>query len=102
MAMLSQLGPLAGMAGGAVGGGDTEVLLTMLKSRRIQDRIIETHQLTQGKDGEVSMEQARQGLSSATAVSLGRKDGVITISVEDESPEKAAVMSNDYVVELEQ
>lgn len=102
MAMLSQLGPLAGMAGGAVGGGDTEVLLTMLKSRRIQDRIIETHQLTQGKDGEVSMEQARQGLSSATAVSLGRKDGVITISVEDESPEKAAVMANDYVVELEQ
>lgn len=101
MAMLSQLGPLAGMAGGAVGGGDTEVLLTMLKSRRIQDRVITAHQLTQGDEGELTMEQSRGMLSGATLVSLGRKDGVIRISVENESPEKAAAIANDYVVELE-
>ena len=101
MAMLSQLGPLAGMAGGAMGGGDTEVLLTMLKSRRIQDRVITAHQLTQGDEGELTMGKAREMLSGATSVSLGRKDGVITISVENESPEKAAAIANDYVMELE-
>lgn len=102
MSMLSQLGPLAGMAGVGLGGGsDTEVLMTMLKSRRVQDQIIAKHKLTKSKDGDLSMEQARLGLSGATAASLGRKDGVITISVEDESPEKAAEMANDYVDELE-
>ncbi len=102
MSMLSQLGPLAGMAGVGLGGGsDTEVLMTMLKSRRVQDQIIGKHKLTKSKDGDLSMEQARLGLSGATAASLGRKDGVITISVEDESPEKAAKIANDYVAELE-
>ena len=98
MSMLSQLGPLAGMAGG---GGETEVLLTMLKSRRIYDRVIEKLQLTNTQDGDVSMESARGRLSGATTVSLGRKDGVVTISVKDESPKNAAEIANCYVVELE-
>lgn len=102
MSMLNQLGPLAGMAGAGLGGGsDTEVLMTMLKSRRVQDQIIAKHKLTKSKGGELSMEQARKGLSGATAASLGRKDGVITISVKDRSPNKAAEMANDYVTELE-
>ena len=103
MSMLGQLGPLAGMAGvGLRGGSDTEVLLTMLKSRRIQDEIIAKHQLAKGKAGDdLSMEKARLKLTGATTTSLGRKDGVITISVEDESPKKAAEMTNDYVRELE-
>ena len=103
MGMLSQLGPLAGMAGGLAGGGaDTEVLITMVESRRVQDQIIAKHDLRKGNDGEeLSMEKTRFKVSNATAVSLGRKDGVITISVEDEDPEKAANMANDYVKELE-
>ncbi len=102
MSMLSQLGSLAGMVGAGGGGGsDTEVLLTMLQSRRVQDKIIAKHKLTKGKDGDLSMEQARSGLSGATEALLGKKDGVITISVEDESPEKAAEITNDYVIELE-
>ena len=98
MSVLSQLGPIAGMAGG---GGDTEVLLTMLKSRRIHDRVIEKLQLTNTQDGDVSMESARGRLSGATTVSLGRNDGVITISVKDERPQNAAEIANCYVVELE-
>ena len=102
MSMLSQLGPLAGMAGAGLGGGsDTEVLMTMLKSRRVKDEIIAKHQLRKGKDRDLSMEQARERLTVATETSLGIKDGVITISVEAEIPEKAAKMANDYVTELE-
>jgi len=102
MSMLGQLGPLAGMAGGLAGGGDTEVLLTMVKSRRIQDQIIKKHDLRKDKDGgDLSMEKARRKLRGVTTASLGRKDGVITISVEDEDPEKAANIANDYVKALE-
>ena len=102
MSMLGQLGPLAGMAGGMMAGGsDTEVLITMVKSRQVQDKIIAKHDLRKGMDGEeLSMEKTRLKVAKATTVSLGRKDGVITISVEDEDPEKAANMANDYVEEL--
>ena len=102
MSMLNQLGPLAGLGGGAIGGGsDSEVLLTMVKSRRIQDRIIESHQLQKGINNKLSMGQARERLSGATTVSIGRKDGVITVSVENESPKKAAEIANGYVSQLE-
>ena len=102
MSMLGQLGPLTGMAGAAIGGGDTEVLITMVKSRRVHDQIIAKHELRKGNNGaELSMQEARQKLDAATTASLGRKDGVITISVKDEDPEKAATLANDYVKELE-
>jgi tyrosine-protein kinase Etk/Wzc len=101
MAMLNQLGPLAGLAGGSGGGSQTEVLVTMIKSRRILDKIIAKHNL-QTQDGEkVTMEAARKSLGGITTTSVGRKDGVMTISVEDESPEKAAKIANDFVRELE-
>ena len=103
MSMLGQLGPLAGMAGGLAGGGaDTEVLLTMVKSRRVQDQIIKKYDLRKDKAGKkLSMDQKRLKLAGVTTVSLGRKDGVITIAVQDEDPEKAANIANDYVKELE-
>ena len=101
MAMLNQLGPLAGLAGGSGGGSQTEVLVTMIKSRRILDKIIAKHNL-QTQDGvKVTMDAARKSLGGITTTSLGLKDGVITISVEDESPEKAAKIANDFVRELE-
>jgi len=100
--MLNQLGPLAGVAGSAIGGGsDSEVLLTMIKSRRIQDTLIESHGLQNGEGGKLTMVESRKELSKATVVSIGRKDGVITVSVENESPKKAAAIANDYVSELE-
>ena len=102
MAMLNQLSPLAGMAGSEIGGGsDSEVLLTMIKSRRIQDTLIESHGLQNGEGGKLTMVESRKELSKATVVSIGRKDGVITVSVENESPKKAAAIANDYVSELE-
>ena len=101
MAMLNQLGPMAGLMGGSGGGSQTEVLMTMLKSRRIQDKIIAKHNL-QNVDGEsIPMWEAQKNLSEVTAVSVGRKDGVITSAVEDESHDKAAEMANDYTRELE-
>jgi len=101
MAMLNQLGPLAGLAGGSGGGSQTEVLVTMIKSRRILDKIIAKHNLQTQDGGKVTMDAARKSLGGITTTSVGRKDGVITVSVEDENPEKAAKIANDFVRELE-
>jgi uncharacterized protein involved in exopolysaccharide biosynthesis len=104
MSMLSQLGPLRDIARTKYGTGSyAEVLMTMVNSRRVQDKIIAKHELTKSKDGEeLSMEKTRLKLTGATQVSLGRTDGIITISVGDEDPDKAAILANDYVKELEQ
>ena len=102
MAMLGQLGPMADLLGAGGGAGsETEVLVTMVKSRSIQDKIIAKHNF-QNVDGEsITMADARLNLGGVTTVSVGRKDGVITIAAEDESPKKAAQIANDYVLELE-
>jgi len=99
VSMLSQLGPLAGMAGLELADTNAEVLITMLQSRRIQDVIINKHNHLKGKD--LPMWKVRAKLADATTISLGRKDGIITVSVNDENPEKAAEMANHYVYELE-
>jgi uncharacterized protein involved in exopolysaccharide biosynthesis len=102
MSMGGASSPLVGLAGEVIGRGDAGVLITMVGSRRVQDQIIAKRNLRKGKDGgELSMETTRRKLAGATIALLGRKDGVITISVKDEDPEKAATLANDYVKELE-
>ena len=78
-----------------------EALLTIVKSRRIQDRIIESLQLQKGNNNKLSMREARELLSGATTISIGRKDRVIKILVQNESPQKAAEIANEYVSQLE-
>ena len=95
MSALNQLGPLAHLKR-----SDSEVLLTMVKSRRIQDRIIESLQLQKGNNNKLSMREARELLSGGTTISIGRKDRVIKIVVQNESPQKAAEIANEYVSQL--
>ena len=53
MMMLNQLGPMAGLAGDALGvKSEGELFVSLLKSRRIGDRIIE-HEEAQDEGGEV-------------------------------------------------
>jgi len=102
MMMLNQLGPMAGLAGDALGvKGSGELYVSMLKSRRVGDRIVERFNLLEVYKDFKFTNEVRQRLTDATVVSLGRKDGVITISVEDKSPERAANMANAYVEELD-
>ena len=96
MSALNQLSPSAHLMR-----SDSEVLLTIVKSRRIQDRIIESLQLQKGNNNKLSMREARELLSGATTISIGRKDRVIKILVQNESPQKAAEIANEYVSQLE-
>ncbi|MBI4651932.1 hypothetical protein HY745_11765 [Candidatus Desantisbacteria bacterium] len=97
--LLSQLPQNAiSLAGGSLGikKDPSELYISMLKSRRINDQIIENFKLKEiykFKD----MKDVRKYLESNAFFDLGKKDGIISISVIDESPKRAADMVNEYI-----
>jgi uncharacterized protein involved in exopolysaccharide biosynthesis len=97
---LAQLGALSGLAGATAGirtPGDQYVAL--LESQLVADRIIDAMGLMKVYEAEFRFE-ARDQLRSNSRISLGRKDGLITIDVEDRDPQRAADIANRYVDEL--
>ena len=102
MMMLNQLGPMAGLAGDALGVKSSgELYVSMLMSRRIGDQLIERFDLVTVFEDAKTTNDVRKALAGAMTVSLGRKDGIITISVEDRDPQRAADMANACVEELD-
>lgn len=102
MALLSQqLGSLAGIAGAAAGiKSPGDQFVSMLRSRTIADKLIERFELRALYEADFA-EDARRSLASNSTITVGSKDGVITIEVDDESPQRAAAIANAYVEELE-
>lgn len=98
LASLSSLGALAGLAGGSIKTpGDQYVAL--LQSTTLQDRLIDQYKLTELYDAKYRSE-TRKELTKRSQIGLGKKDGLITIEVDDESPQRAADLANSHVVEL--
>jgi uncharacterized protein involved in exopolysaccharide biosynthesis len=93
------MGDLAALAGLRVGGSPGELYVGMLKSRTIADAIIERFDLMRVYD-EDSRTRMYRTLDGLISVSLGKADGIIAISVDDEDPQRAADMANAYVEEL--
>jgi capsule polysaccharide export protein KpsE/RkpR len=79
--------------------GNSEVFVGILTSRTIQDRIVDHLKLKQAY-GTISMEGARRALATHVDISLERRSDMITITVTDHSPERAAAIANMYVTEL--
>lgn len=77
----------------------SEVFVGILTSRTVQNHIIEQFRL---KDvyGVRRMEDARQQLSRYVGVSIDRKNEMITISVTDRSPQRAAGMAAAFTEQL--
>lgn len=99
-ALMAQLGGLAGMAGGSLGGKTTaDLYVTMLKSETIKDPIIDQFKLMEKYEAKLRS-SVYLALDGATAISLGKKDGVITISFSDKDPAFAASIANEYVDQL--
>ncbi len=98
-AMLGQLGPLASLAGHDLGlKNPNDIYVAMLGSRIAGDALIQRFDLMRRYRSR-SMDKAREELAKRTAVING-KDGIISISYEDEDPRRAADISNAYVEEL--
>src|SRR5216684_5133966 len=102
-AMLSQLGqlaPLIGAAGKDLGiRNPNDMYVAMLRSRTVADNMIKHFNLMSVYRAKTLMD-ARKDLENATEIVAG-KDGIISLSVEDRSPDHAAQMANAYIEELE-
>jgi len=100
MASSSGAGGLAGMAGDLLGlktSGD--LFIGILGSDTIQDDLIHQFQLMKVyRDSKT--EDARKDLSEHTGISADRKSGIISITVTDHDPKRAAAMAQAYVSEL--
>lgn len=98
-AMLSQLGGLAGAAGASLGiKNPNDLYVAMLQSRSIADPLIGKFKLQEVYEAE-TLTDTRRKLADSSNIASG-KDGLISIAVEDYSPELAAKLANAYVEEL--
>lgn len=97
--MLGGMGDLASIAGISVGGSSGELYVGMLKSRTISDAIIDRFNLMEVYDQNYRVKMYEK-LEKIVKVSLGKDDGIISISVEDEDAQRSADIANAYVEEL--
>ena len=106
MALLAGLAARAGNGLGALAGGDLlgikssgALFIGVLRSDTVQDRLVDRFQL-QEVYGKQLEEDARRVLAEKTAISEDRKSGIITLSVTDHDPRRAAALAQGYVEEL--
>jgi uncharacterized protein involved in exopolysaccharide biosynthesis len=99
-AAVAQLGALSGLLGGAAGlKSPADQYVALLQSTSIADRLIDEFKLVQVYDSKFRFE-ARKELADNSRITLGKKDGLITVEVEDTNPQRAAAIANRHVDEL--
>lgn len=97
---LASLGALAGLAGSAAGiktSGDQYV--SLMQSDTVSDRLIDSFKLMDAYRAQFRVD-ARMMLATRVRIELGKKDGVISVEVDDSDPARAAAMANRYVEEM--
>jgi len=105
MAMMAAMaakggGGLAGVAGDLLGLKSSGALfIGVLRSRTSQDRLIQQFDLKKVYGARLVMD-ARARLDENTSISEDKKSGIITISVTDHSPQRAAALASAYVDQL--
>ncbi|MDP2006329.1 MAG: Wzz/FepE/Etk N-terminal domain-containing protein [Rubrivivax sp.] len=97
---LASLGGLSSILGGAAGGRTpADQYVSLLQSTTVADHLIDKFDLLKVYDKEFRLE-ARKELAKNSRMVAGKKDGIIVVEVDDESPARAAEMANRYVGEL--
>src|SRR5713101_344181 len=99
-ALSSQLGPLAALVGGGLGlRTPSDLYVAMLRSRTVADDLIDRFSLMSVYHKKLRVD-ARKKLEDRSLI-IAAKDGVISVSVDDRDPRRAAEMANAYAEELE-
>lgn len=100
-AMLGSLGGLAGAAGGIAGlKNPNDLYVGFLESRTIADTLITRFKLQQRFETS-TMDDTRKALAGISTMSNGKKDGMISVTVNAPDPQFAADLANAYVDELD-
>ena len=100
----------AALSGGAGGMGSiatemlglkstSDIFVGILSSRTVQDKLIQQFDLKK-LYGDRRMEDARKDLAERTGIGVDRKSQIITLTVSDHDPKRAAAMGEAYVAEL--
>jgi uncharacterized protein involved in exopolysaccharide biosynthesis len=98
--LMGQAGGLIALAGGAVGvKSQGDLFVAMTKSRTVLDRIVDRFDLMKLYKGKYR-EDARKILTGVLKAQEDRKSGIISLTVEDRNPKRAADMANAFVEEL--
>src|SRR2546426_6931925 len=106
MAMLAALTATTGSGVGAVAGdllgikSSGALFIGILRSSTVEDRLVERFGLKKVYGARLE-EAARRILAENTAISEDRKSGIITITVTDREPRRAAAMAQAHVEELD-
>lgn len=99
-AAMQSLGAIAGLAGlGGVQQSTSDQFAAMLQSANVENRLIDKFALMQVYDKKYR-DDARRELEKRVRVDIGKKDGILTIEVDDVDPQRAAAMANQHVEEL--
>ena len=97
-AMLAGLGALGGLAGAAGIKNPADQYVAFLKSRRIQDALVDRFKLME-RIATKSREDARGAIDGNVQIAIGR-DGLIAIDASDKDPAFAAQLANAHVENL--
>jgi len=89
----------AGLLSGGATGSNLELYVDMVKSRTVADRIIDDYDLKTVYSNS-NIEQDELTLASRTKIESER-EGLIRVTVEDTSRERAAALANDYFHQLD-
>lgn len=97
MSEISSLGALGGMATGGLGlKNPGDMYVALFKSETVEDGLIHEFDL-EHEYHEKFLSLTRRDLQKHTKVTVDSKTSLITIQVEDQSPQKAAALTNGYV-----
>lgn len=100
-AALASLGNLGGGLAGAAAAArnPAEQYASLMVSRVALDRIVDRFQLMSVYEADFRVD-ARRELERNTRIGVGKKDGLITIEVDDHDPQRSADIANAFVDEL--
>lgn len=96
---LASLGALSGLIGMGGVRSTADQYVSLLQSANVEDQLIDRFKLGEVY-GFAKRAEVRRKLETRVRVSLGKKDGLITVEVDDVDPERAAAMANQHVAEL--
>jgi capsule polysaccharide export protein KpsE/RkpR len=100
-AALASLSALSGLVNSSTPNvrNPADQYVALMHSDTVFDRIIDQFQLMQVY-GEKYRSDARRELGKHVRIAVGKKDGLISLEVDDEDRVRAAAMANQYVEEL--
>ncbi len=100
LAAMASMGALSGLVGSFAGlKTPADQYISLMQSVTVMDKIIDKFELMALYDEKYRVD-TRKELSTNVRMSVGKKDGLITLEVDDHDPARAARMANAFVDEL--